>query len=269
MDNMYGFIGTGNMAKAIINGIISQNICESKKINAFDIDEKKCSEISSKTGINSLESAKQIVLNSKYIFLAVKPQNYPDLLDEIKNYLNEEKVLISIAAGITTDYILNKIKINCPVIRVMPNTPLLLGKGATAICKTTKVKDDDFNIVYDIFNSCGVCEEIPESKMDAIVSVNGSSPAYIFLLVKAMLEFSNNNGINYDSSLNLICKTLEGCSKMLKSSGLAPDELIKMVSSPGGTTAQALNTLKKNSFYDTIISAMEECSKRSKELSKN
>lgn len=268
MDNIYGFIGTGNMAKAIINAIISQNICEPKKINAFDIDQKKCFEISSKTNINSLTSAKQVILKSKYIFLAIKPQNYSDLLDEIKNYLTEEKVLISIAAGITTDYILDKIKIDCPIIRVMPNTPLLLAEGATAICKTAKVKDNDFHIVYNIFNSCGVCEEIPENKMDDIVSVNGSSPAYIFLLVKAMLKFSNDNNINYDSSLSLICKTLEGCAKMLKSSGFTPDELIEMVSSPGGTTVQALNTLEKNGFYNSIISAMEKCSKRANELSK-
>lgn len=268
MNDMYGFIGTGNMATAIINGIIAKNICNPKEINVFDLDTNKCSQIS-KLGVNVLDSEKQIILKSKYIFLAVKPQNYPELLNKICDYITEEKTLISIAAGITTDYILNKINVSCPIIRVMPNTPLLLGEGASAICKTQKVSTDNFNKIYNIFNSCGVCEIIDENQMDTIVSVNGSSPAYIFLLAKAMLEFSDKHNINHESSLNLICKTLEGSAKMLKSSGLSPDGLIKMVSSPGGTTVEALNTLKKMDFYNSIICAMEECTKRSKELSKN
>lgn len=268
MNNVYGFIGTGNMAKAIINGIINKNICSPKEINVFDLDINKCSQIS-ELGVNVLDSSKQIILKSKYIFLAVKPQNYPELLDEIKDCLSEEKILISIAAGITTDYILNKINADCPIIRVMTNTPLLLGEGATAICKTPKVDNDDFNKIYNLFNSCGVCEIIDEDQMDTIVSINGSSPAYIFLLAKAMLEFSDSHNINHESSLNLICKTLEGSAKMLKSSGLSPNKLIKMVSSPGGTTVQALNILEKKDFYNGIICAMDECSKRSKELSEH
>ncbi len=269
MNNIYGFIGIGNMAKAIINGIITNNICNPDEINIFDIDINKCSQFSKKLGLNVLDSSKQVITESKYIFLAVKPQNFPELLDEIKDFITEEKILISIAAGITTDYILNKINSNCPIIRVMPNTPLLLGEGASAICKTSNVNNDDFNKIYNIFNSCGICEIIDESNMDTIVAINGSSPAYIFLLAKAMLEFSNIHNINYNSSLNLICKTLEGTAKMLNSSGFSPDELIKMVSSPGGTTIEALKALEENNFYNGIISAMEKCSKRSKELSKH
>lgn len=268
MDNYtYGFIGAGNMATSIIKGIITKNICNPHQITVFDIDKNKLINIS-KLRVNIVDNPKQLVTKSDYIFLAIKPQNFREVINEIKDSISEKNTIISIAAGITTDYILNNIKNKCPIIRAMPNTPLLLSKGATAICKTQNVKDEDFYRIYNIFYSCGTCEIIDENKMDYIVSISGSSPAYIFLMVKAMLEFSISKNIDNKLALNLICQTLEGSAAMLRSSGFTPNELIKMVSSPNGTTIKALESLKNNKFYNSIIFAMEECSNRSKELSK-
>ncbi len=268
MDKKIGFIGAGNMATAIINGLIKNSVVPKEHINVFDINEKSLS-IMREKGVNTLASSSETVSQSDIIVLAVKPQNYEEVLLEIKNAVNESKIFVSIAAGISISYVQNTLSCKCPMVRVMPNTPLLLGKGATAVCASDNISDDDFSIVKDMFAHNGTIEVLTEEHMNQIIAVNGSSPAYIYLLAKAMADYAKECGISYESALNLIAATLEGSAAMLKDSGDDPDTLIKKVSSPGGTTIAALSTLEEYKFYQGIKDAMASCTKRAEELGKN
>ncbi len=169
-----GFIGAGNMATAIIKGLMAQNDGKADFINVFDVSEEKCAAMKN-MGANVMTSADEIAKNSSIVVLAVKPQNYPEVLESLKNSITTAKTVVSIAAGISIAYVRKGLECDCPVVRVMPNTPLLLKKGATALCPSENISDDDKTIVYNMFAGSGVCEYIDESHMNEIIAVNGSS----------------------------------------------------------------------------------------------
>lgn len=261
-----GFIGAGNMATAIIKGLIAQKGSGSF-INVFDVSSEKLDEIS-KLGVNAFSSSLDVVKNSEIIVLAVKPQNYAEVLEALKDVVSTDKTFVSIAAGISINYVQSALGCECPVVRVMPNTPLLLKKGASALCPSGNISEENKQIVYDMFAGSGVCEYIAEDHMNEIIAVNGSSPAYIYMFAKAMADYAVSVGIDYDKALNLICATLEGSAAMLKESGDTPDVLIEKVSSKGGTTIEALNKLREHGFTEAIDDAMKACTKRAEELGK-
>ena len=261
-----GFIGAGNMATAIIKGLIAQKGSGSF-INVFDVSSEKLDEIS-KLGVNAFSSSQNVVKNSEIIVLAVKPQNYAEVLEALKDVVSTDKTFVSIAAGISINYVQSALCCECPVVRVMPNTPLLLKKGASALCPSGNISEENKQIVYDMFAGSGVCEYITEDHMNEIIAVNGSSPAYIYMFAKAMADYAVSVGIDYDKALNLICATLEGSAAMLKESGDTPDVLIEKVSSKGGTTIEALNKLREHGFTEAIDDAMKACTKRAEELGK-
>ncbi len=262
-----GFIGAGNMASAIIKGLLSQDNGNADFINVFDLSDDKC-RFMKNLGVSVLTSGAEVVSNSDIIVLAVKPQNYPEVLASVKESVSVEKTFVSIAAGISIDYVRKGLGCNCPVVRVMPNTPLLLKKGATALCPSENISDEDKQIVYNMFAGSGVCEYIDEEHMNEIIAVNGSSPAYIYLFAKAMADYAQKQGIDYNKAMNLICATLEGSAEMLRSSGDSADVLIEKVSSKGGTTIAALDKLREHGFYEAVTDAMDACTRRAQELGK-
>ncbi len=265
--NKIGFIGAGNMATAIINGMLSNNVVNSEDIYVFDLDENKL-QVMKQKGINTCSTALQVVENSHFVVLAVKPQNYAEVLDGIKNAVTNNTVMVSIAAGISIKYVVSCLNADCSCVRVMPNTPLLLGCGATALCPSENISEQDFAVVKSMFETSGVVQVLPESQMNTIISVNGSSPAYIYLFAKAMCDYAQEQGIDQNSALELICASLKGSAEMLMKSGDSPDTLIKKVSSPGGTTLAALDVLNEGNFYENIKDAMAACTKRAEELGK-
>lgn len=260
------FIGAGNMAGAIIEGILSKKVCDAADIGVIDISREKCEKFA-KRGIKVFDTYEAAAKNSDIIFLSVKPQNYDEVLNALRGY-TDGKIIVSIAAGISTDFIKSKLGKDSLVVRTMPNTPLLLGCGATALCHVAPVTDQQFNKIKNIFEAGGSVDVLPEDKMNAVISVNSSSPAYVYLFAKAVIEGAVKQGINADTAKGLIAKTLEGSAKMITSSGYSPDELIKMVSSPGGTTLKALEALYEHDFEGAIIDAMQRCTKRAEELGK-
>lgn len=262
-----GFIGAGNMATAIINGLIAQNNGKADFINAFDLSAEKC-ELMKAMGVNIYSSGCEVVENSDIIVLAVKPQNYSEVLESIRQSVDSSKTFVSIAAGISIAFVQNGLGCKCPVVRVMPNTPLLLKKGASALCPSENISEENKQIVYDMFAGSGVCEYITEEHMNEIISVNGSSPAYIYLFAKAMADYAQAQGIDYERAMNLICATLEGSAAMLRESGDSADVLIEKVSSKGGTTIAALEKLREHNFYEAIQDAMQACTNRAEELGK-
>lgn len=267
-DIKVGFIGGGNMTSAIVGGVIKAKTFPAEQIYVFDIHKEKREELRKRTGVNTQDSVDNLVKTCDIIFLAVKPQSFPSMLASIRPYVSEDKTLVSIAAGISSDSITDALSCRCPVIRAMPNTPLLLGEGATAICKTENVDNDVYQLVLKLFSSCGIVEQIDEKQMNAIISVNGSSPAYVYLLAKAVLESAEKQGIEPSVSLPLFCQTLVGSAKMLLESGNTPDELISKVSSRGGTTIAALDVLKAYHFEQIMDDAMRACTARASELGK-
>ncbi len=262
-----GFIGAGNMATAIIKGLIAQHNGKADFINVFDVSTEKCDEIA-KLGVNIKSCAEAVAESSNIIVLAVKPQNYAEVLSSLKACASSDKTFVSIAAGISINYVQTALECKCPVVRVMPNTPLLLKKGASALCPSDNISEDDKQTVYDMFAGSGVCEYISEDHMNEIISVNGSSPAYIYLFAKAMADYAQQKGIDYDKAMNLVCATLEGSAAMLRESGDSADVLIQKVSSKGGTTIAALDKLREHSFTQAIWDAMEACTNRAEELGK-
>lgn len=265
MDKNICFIGSGNMAGAIIGGLLANSLAQPSQVAVYDINPEVSGRFQPQ-GIQVKQSIKEAAEFADIVFLSVKPQNYEEVLAELSKCTDESKVIVSIAAGISTTYIKSRIGFNCKVVRVMPNTPLLLGEGATAMCHCLPVTRQEFDEIKGIFEAGGVVEELPEDKMNAVIAVNGSSPAYVYLFAKAVMDGAVQQGIDAETAKRLISKTLIGSAYMLTQSGKTPDELIKMVSSKGGTTIAALEALYDHNFEQAMIEAMERCTKRAEEL---
>lgn len=260
-----GFIGAGNMATAIINGILGNHAKDASQLMVFDPDAAKAAAMKEK-GVASAESGAELVKVCDIVVLAVKPQNYDEVLSGVKDSTDENKIFVTIAAGISIDYVRSGLGKNCPMVRVMPNTPLLLGKGATAMCRSENINDEDFKEVYNMFALSGQVEILPESQMNAIIAVNGSSPAYFYLFAKSMADYAESVGIDRQTALSLVCRTMEGSAEMLRSSGDTPEQLITKVCSKGGTTIEAMKVLEDRAVPQAIINAMAACTKRAEEL---
>lgn len=256
-----GFIGTGNMGSAIINGIAKNGF--SAEIFAFDKDPAKLAAVPAKP----CGSASELVSLCKYVLLAVKPQVLGAVLDEIKDSVTSETVFISICAGISEKFIREHTLPDAKVVLVMPNTPMMLGMGASAMSTDERTSAEEFAFAKSVIESCGIAEVIPIDKMKEIICINGSSPAFIYLFAKGFVDYAAENGIDPDAALRLFAATLKGSAEMLTNSGMTVDELIKQVSSPGGTTIAGLDKLYEGKLTDDVNAACAACTRRAYELS--
>lgn len=262
-----GFIGAGNMGTAIMKGIASSNLCYEVSLFAYDKDMSKLEDLKPYGVVASL-TLTDLVETCRYVFLAVKPQVFEEVLNEIAPAVNENTVLVSIAAGITGEYIQSKTIPNAKVVLVMPNTPLLLGEGASALAKVEPTTEEEFKVICNIFSSCGEIAVVPQDKMKEIIAINGSSPAFIYLFAKGFIDYAKSVGINEETAKQLFTQTLVGSARMINCSGHSIDNLIKMVSSPGGTTLKGLDELYAGNLTEIVDKACKSCTKRAYELSK-
>lgn len=262
-----GFIGAGNMGSAIMKGIMGCELAQNMEVSAFDTDSEKLKSLT-ECGIKACASGLEVMQKCKYIFLAVKPQMFEQVLEQLREGTTQETVFVSIAAGITAEYIRSRTIPEAKVILVMPNTPLLLGEGASALAKAEPTTEEEFRTVQSIFNACGISAQLPEDKMKEIIAINGSSPAFIYLFAKAFVDYAAKEGIAQEVSLPLFAQSLIGSAKMLTDSGYTVEELIKMVSSPGGTTLAGLDQLYQGNLEETVQKACTACTKRAYALSK-
>ena len=256
------FIGSGNMAYAIACGISRASLVEDSNIILFDKNEAQLSKFPST--FSRASDLNDAISCADYIFFSVKPQNIKDVLEEI-NVSTENKVFISICAGVTMESIENHFE-SIKLIRAMPNTPLLIGQGVTALCKNRSISSIEFDFVKSIFSSCGIITEIDEKDINALTAITSSSPAYVYLFIKAMYEGAKALGFNYENTVELICKTFIGSANMVLSSDKTLEEQIRMVKSPNGTTEKALNVFEANNVEKIIADAMRACEKRAFEL---
>ena len=273
MSGKIAFIGVGNMATATLMGITA-NSPDMSNIVLFNRHVEKIEKYRD-LGAHIALSLKEAVESAQYVVLCVKPQSFPEilpLLAECKNV--SEKIFVTMAAGISAD-IVSEAAGGAPVVRVMPNTPMLIGKGVIAACRNDKVSDDDFEYVCSLFASSGNVIKIDESDMNKIICVTGSSPAYVFMMIKAMCQGARDQGLlDGESSLSekelvdAICDTIIGAAELMKHESKTPDQQMATVASKGGTTERAIAELENYHFCEGIVSAMEKCTHRAEELGK-
>ena len=263
--NKLGVLGAGNMGSAIMKGVKGSGA--EVEIHAFDKDGEKLAALA-EYGVIPAKSEKEIVEDCKYVLLAVKPQVLGNVLDEIKDSVSAETVFISICAGISEEFIRTRTIPTAKVVLVMPNTPMMLGLGASAMSTDGRTTDEEFAFAKSVIGSCGIVEVIPIDKMKEVIAINGSSPAFIYLFAKGFIEYAGENGIDEKAALNLFAQTLVGSAKMLTGSGMTVDQLIKQVSSPGGTTIAGLDRLYEGQLVQDVKNACDSCTKRAYELAK-
>jgi len=265
--NTIGFIGAGNMGSAILRGIAGSDMKPEAELFAYNPTEAKVDALAD-CGVQKCKSAAEVVEKSRYVFLAIKPQKFEEVLPQIADAVTEQTVLVSIAAGIGAEFIRKLTKPFAKVVLAMPNTPLLLGEGATALAKDDSVSDAEFAVVRNIFGSCGMTAVIAPEQMKEVIAINGSSPAFIYLFAKGFLDYAARVGLPEQSAKELFVQSLIGSAKMITDSGYSIDELIRQVSSPGGTTLAGLDQLYEGKMLDAVQNACDSCTKRAYELPK-
>ena len=261
-----GFIGAGNMGFAIMKGIADSADIDAELFvyDSYQPAIEKAEGVGAKACMNASEVAEK----SDYVFLAVKPQQLDEVLDSVKPAVTKETVLVSICAGIDDEYIASKTVEGAKVVLVMPNTPLLLGEGATALSRSETVTDSEFSDVCSIFGSCGAYAVIPKNKMKEIIAINGSSPAFIYLYAQSFIKYAESAGIDGEVAKTLFAKSLVGSAKMITDSGYSIDKLIEMVSSKGGTTIAGLEQLRAGGLDEAVQNCCKACTNRAYELAK-
>jgi len=264
-----GFIGVGNMASAIIKGICEVGGISYGNLYLYDIITDKLDAFA-KNGANKVFRIAELPENCDFIVLSVKPQNFPEILSELAASKRNDKriVYVSIAAGIESSTVSDALGGNVPVVRALPNTPMLIGQGVSAICKNAFVNDTEYELACSFFKSAGDVIKIDESEMNRIISVTSSSPAYVFKFIKAICDGAHEQGLDGDALKAAVCNMVVGAASMLMQSEHSPDELISMVCSKGGTTERAVAELDEYKFSEGIISAMKKCTARADELSR-
>ncbi len=262
-----GFIGAGNMGFAIMQGIMGSSKSQDTALFTFDKSDAAL-ERAKAAGITALASAAEVVQKCRFVFFAIKPQQLDEVLDEVAAQVTEDTVIVSILAGVTDEYYAKRTVKNAKIVLVMPNTPLLLGEGATALSKNENVTDEEFSLVCEIFGSTGIYSVVPKDKMKEIIAINGSSPAFIYLYAQYFIEYAESVGIDREAAVRLFAKSLTGSAKMITDSGKTLEELITMVSSKGGTTIAGLEQLRANGLKKAVDDCCKACTKRAYELSK-
>lgn len=262
-----GFIGTGNMAQALIKAILKSKLTSSKNIISSDRNNAKLKNIKKEIKINVTKNNKEVVKKANIIFLAVKPQDIEYVLNELKNEITKEHLVISIAAGITLKKLQSKLK-NKKVVRVMPNTPCLVGEMAAAYSMGKFTSKKDKELVSRILNSAGIAFQLSESNLDAVGALSGSGPAFVSYLINSFVKAGIKHNIPKEIALKLAIQTFYGTGKMLIEKKMNPDKLIEMVASPKGTTLEGLKILNKSNLNKIIENTMKAAIKRSMELGK-
>lgn len=261
-----GFIGTGNMGNAIIKGIIASKFNESKNINIFDLDKNKENNLVEEYGVTVQNDEIEITKNSDIIIIAVKPNIYPIVLEKIKNSVTNKKIILTIGAGISIKFVENIIGSDKKVVRTMPNTPAQVLQGMTAVSFNENILENEKNNIFMLLNSFGKSVEIEEKLMHVYTGISGSLPAYVYMFIEALADGGVLEGMPRDKAYEIISQTILGSAKMVLDTKKHPAQLKDEVTSPGGTTIEAVKVLENGNFRGTVIEAVRACTKKSKKM---
>ena len=266
MDRTIGFLGAGNMAEALLRGLIAGKHTAPDKVWASAPRQERLDELAKNFGVRTTRSNLELVRASDVIVLAVKPQILIRVLDEISNALRPGALVISIAAGVPAKAIEARLPAGTRVVRTMPNTPALAMAGATALARGAHAHEEDLAFAKTIFDAVGISVVLDESQLDAVTGLSGSGPAYIFLIIEALSDAGVKMGLSRRNAQLLASQTVLGSAKLLIETNEHPGRLKDMVTSPGGTAITGLHTLESGGLRTCLIDAVEAATTRSREL---
>jgi pyrroline-5-carboxylate reductase len=261
-----GFVGGGNMGEALIKGLLGANLVPAGSIHATDVRLDRLKQLDRQYGIQVSSDNAELVRRSDIVILAVKPQIMDAVLKEIAPAVTRKKLLISIAAGVSTAKIRAVLHKDARLIRVMPNTPALVLEGVTAIAKADGLEPDDLDTAGEIFSAVGRVVVLDEALMDAVTGLSGSGPAYVAVVIESLADGGVRMGLDRITAMTLATQTVLGAAKLLLETGLHPGALKDMVSSPGGTSIAGIAALEEGGIRTTFIKAVERATERSREL---
>jgi len=261
-----GFVGGGNMGEALIKGLLGANLVPAGSIHATDVRLDRLKQLDRQYGIQVSSDNAELVRRSDIVILAVKPQIMDAVLKEIAPAVTRKKLLISVAAGVSTTKIRTMLHKDARLIRVMPNTPALVLEGVTAIAKADGLEPDDLDTAGEIFSAVGRVVVLDEALMDAVTGLSGSGPAYVAVVIESMADGGVRMGLDRITAMTLATQTVLGAARLLLETGLHPGALKDMVSSPGGTSIAGIAALEEGGIRTTFIKAVERATERSREL---
>lgn len=259
-----GFIGCGNMASAMIGGILKKKLVAPSDILASGLNETRRNVKAKEYGIQVTGDNQAVTEFGDILFLAVKPQQYEAVITEIKNKVRADQIMVTIAPGKTIAWLERLFGKEVKLVRCMPNTPALVGEGMTAATPNEHVTEQELAQVLELLKSFGKAEVVSEHLMDAVVSVSGSSPAYIYMLIEAMADGAVADGMPRAQAYEFAAQAVLGSAKMVLETRKHPGELKDMVCSPGGTTIEAVRVLEKEGFRSSVMEAMKACTAKAK-----
>lgn len=264
-----GLLGAGNMAEALARGVISSGAIPSERIIASDVSAERRAYFKEKLGVETTDDNTKVVAASDLIILCVKPQKVDEVLRGIAASIQINKhVIASICAGVPTARLEKPLPAGTRVVRVMPNTPMLVGLGASCLCAGKSARGEDLDMVEALFASGSITLRVDEKMMDAVTGLSGSGPAYLFYLVEAMVDAGLAEGFTREQATALAARTVLGAAKMLEETKLPPEELRRRVTSPNGTTQAAIERLDADGVKAKITAAVRRAAERSRELGK-
>jgi len=261
-----GIIGAGSMSEALIRGLCNSGVPSNQVIVTNKANRERLEELSRRFGIRATRDKAELVGAADLLIIAVKPKDIADLLREIGSLVRSGQVIISVAAGVHTSFIEERLTPGVEVIRAMPNTSCLVKESATALCRGVSAGDTAEYISREVFASVGKVIPVSEAMLDAVTGLSGSGPAYVYLMIEAMVEAGERMGLTRDVSHTLAVQTVFGAAKMLKDTGESPEYLRRRVTSPGGTTMAGLEVLAEKGFPQAVIQAISRATERSQEL---
>lgn len=261
-----GFIGAGRMATALARGFIKSGVTTPENVVASDVSETARTQFESTTNAATVPTNREAIADRTIIVLAVKPQHMHEALQEIAGDVTASHLIVSIAAGVTLAAMSRELGDDCRLVRVMPNTPCLVGQGASAFARGGASTLEDAATVLELFQTVGLAVEVAESQLDAVTGLSGSGPAYAFQVIEALSDGGVRVGLARDVATRLAAQTLLGAAQMVLETGAHPGELKDAVTSPGGTTIAGLHALERGGLRATLMDAVEAATRRSKEL---
>lgn len=261
-----GFIGLGNMADAMIGGILAKGLYEKEALLGSARTEATATRMHNKYGIETCTDNAHVAKEADILVLAVKPVFFTEVINEIKEFVTNDMLVISIAAGKSIDWIEKEFGKPIRLVRCMPNVPALVGEACTGVCINAAVTKEDEKVALELMESFGRASLIPERIMDAVIGVSGSSPAYVFLFIEAMADAAVQAGMPRKQAYEFAAQSVLGSARMVLETGRHPAELKDMVCSPAGTTIEAVKVLEEKGFRGTVMAAVEACVNKSKNM---
>lgn len=261
-----GFIGCGKMASAIIRGILNSNFLKPTDIMASEVLEEIAAAQKKSLGIEVITNNSEVAKKSDVIFLATKPQYIKQVLEEISSDITPQKLIVSIAAGVSTKTIEEVLRENTPVIRVMPNAPAVILEGMSGISTGKYATEEHTKFVKELLSNIGKCIVVDEDKIDVLTAISGSGPAFFYQIINEMAKAGDKLGLDFDKSLLLAAQTAIGSAKLMIESDLAPEELIKNIATKGGCTQIGVNYLEEQDFSTLIFETIKKTSEKAKAL---